>query len=70
MAEFVEMTYRQDTVERSCEICGEPIQPDEWMIDLFRKEGRVEWVHENCCRKAVEHWLKKKREKESKATVQ
>ena len=59
--------YRQNDVERKCEICQKPIEKDQWMLDLFRQESsqpspsvHVSWAHEDCCRTAIETWLKKK----------
>jgi hypothetical protein len=54
-------TYRQDSVERTCAICNSAILPDQWILDLFRGRGQIEWVHENCCRSAIETFLTKKR---------
>ena len=61
------MTYRQDYVERKCEICQKPIEKDQWMLDLFRQESlrpnanvHVCWVHEDCAREAIQTWLRKK----------
>lgn len=62
------MTYKQDGVERICAICSSQILQGEYMMDLFRKDSllegsttRVEWAHEECVRKSVERWLRKKR---------
>lgn len=59
------MTYRQDKTQRHCSICKNPIQMEQWMLDLFRgSESRpVEWAHEVCARTAIETWIKKKEEK-------
>jgi hypothetical protein len=62
------MTFKQNDVARECEICHRQIERDSWMLDLFREEhARGEehlcWVHEKCARRAIETWLKKKREK-------
>ena len=61
------MSYRQNDVERKCEICQKPIEKDQWMLDLFRQESAQPdaavhacWVHESCARSALEVWLKKK----------
>lgn len=61
------MTYRQNEVARTCAICDKPILPDEWMMDLYRSSASpgpalpVEWVHENCARKAIEVFLTKRK---------
>lgn len=59
------MTYRQNEVERKCEICQKLIEKDQWMLDLFRASPseQVCWIHEDCGRSAVETWLRKKRAK-------
>ena len=63
----INMTYRQDSVERRCEICYQTIEVGQWMLDLFREESSQEgsavklcWIHESCGRKAIEAWLRKK----------
>lgn len=68
------MTYRQDLVERICQICQKPIEKDQWMLDLFRQESsqpgasmRVCWVHADCARSAIETWLRRKWDKTKEA---
>ena len=66
--------YPQNQVSRVCEICVRDIQEGEVMLDLFREESakqnpefRVKWVHLTCAKTAIQTWLKKKRDKETKS---
>ena len=48
---------------RNCAICSFDIQLGQHYIELFRtsmKQG-IEFVHVTCSQKAIENWLKKKR---------
>lgn len=61
------MTYRQNEVARTCAICDKSIVKDEWIMDLYRSTAnpgpaqKVEWIHENCARKAIEVFLMKRK---------
>jgi hypothetical protein len=67
------MTYRHDgATYRECAICERAIRTDDWMLDLFRTGSgnvKVEWVHENCARDALEVFLQKKRERLRKEKI-
>jgi hypothetical protein len=57
------VTYRQDSVPRTCAICRRPIEPDQFMLGIFVQK---EWAHEACTRTAIETFLLKRRAREAK----